>query len=123
MPLVCLIKVFTLHVDTYIFTLETCMSTLDRCPPTMCGSRKCPYSPIEGIGKLFQWVGDLKEGYRMVLEKSWVLENFSRVSKSRRSKLESRNLELAKYNARLGESFNQSEPSQNNGENNSKAES
>ena len=38
----------------------------------------------------------------MVLEKSWVSENFRRVSKSRRSKLESRNLELAKNNARLG---------------------
>ena len=32
----------------------------------------------------------------MVLEKSWVSENFRRVSKSWRSKLESRNLELAK---------------------------
>ena len=42
------------------------------------------------------------KGYRMFLEKSWVSENFRRVSKSRRSKLESRNLELAKYNARLG---------------------
>ena len=38
----------------------------------------------------------------MVLEKSWVLQNFRRVSKSRHSKLESRNLELAKNNARLG---------------------
>ena len=38
----------------------------------------------------------------MVLEKSWVSENFRRVSKSRRSKLESLNLELAKNNARLG---------------------
>ena len=38
----------------------------------------------------------------MVLEKSWVSENFRRVSKSRRSELESRNLELAKNNARLG---------------------
>ena len=38
----------------------------------------------------------------MVLEKSWVLENFRRVTKSRRSKLESRNLKLAKNNARLG---------------------
>ena len=38
----------------------------------------------------------------MVLEKSWISENFRRVSKSRRSKLESRNLELAKNNARLG---------------------
>ena len=39
----------------------------------------------------------------MVLEKSWVSENFRRVSKSRRSKLEeSRKLELAKNNARLG---------------------
>ena len=37
----------------------------------------------------------------MVLEKSWVSENFRRVSKSWRSKLESRNLELAKNNARL----------------------
>ena len=38
----------------------------------------------------------------MVLEKSWVSENFRRVSKSRRSKQESRNLELAKNNPRLG---------------------
>ena len=38
----------------------------------------------------------------MVLEKSLVSENFKRVSKSRRSKLESRNLELAKNKARLG---------------------
>ena len=38
----------------------------------------------------------------MVLEKSWVSENFKRVSKSRRSKLESRSLELAKNKARLG---------------------
>ena len=38
----------------------------------------------------------------MVLEKSWVWENFKRVLKSRRSKLESRNLELAKNNACLG---------------------
>ena len=38
----------------------------------------------------------------MVLEKSWVSENFRRVSKSRHSKVESRNLELAKNNARLG---------------------
>ena len=38
----------------------------------------------------------------MVLEKSWVSGNFRRVSKSRLSKLESRNLELAKNNARLG---------------------
>ena len=38
----------------------------------------------------------------MVLEKSWVSENFRRVSKSRRSKLDSRNLELAKNNACLG---------------------
>ena len=41
----------------------------------------------------------------MVLEKSWVSENFRRVSKSRRSKPESRNLELAKNNARLGISY------------------
>ena len=80
-----------------------------------------------------------REGYRMVLEKSWVSENFRRVSKSRRSKLQSQNLELAKNKARLGisnfeidrgfesrkpsESFNQFEPSNNNGNNNSKAES
>ena len=38
----------------------------------------------------------------MVLEKSWVSEDFRRVSKSRRSKLGSRNLELAKNNACLG---------------------
>ena len=38
----------------------------------------------------------------MVLEKSRVSGNLGRVSKSRRSKLESRNLELAKNNARLG---------------------
>ena len=38
----------------------------------------------------------------MVLEKSWVSENFRRVSKSRRSKLESRNLKLAKNIVRLG---------------------
>ena len=38
----------------------------------------------------------------MVLEKSRVSENFRRVSKSRRSKLESRNLKLVKDNARLG---------------------
>ena len=38
----------------------------------------------------------------MVLEKSWVSVNFRRVSKSRRSKLGSRNLKLAKNNARLG---------------------
>ena len=38
----------------------------------------------------------------MVLEKSWASENFRRVSKSQRSKLESRNLKLAKSNARLG---------------------
>ena len=38
----------------------------------------------------------------MILEKSWVSENFKRVSKSRRSELESRNLELAKNKARLG---------------------
>ena len=38
----------------------------------------------------------------MVLEKSWVSENFKRVSKSRHSKLESRNLELATKSARLG---------------------
>ena len=38
----------------------------------------------------------------MVLEKSWVSENFRRVSKSRRSKLGSWNLELAKNNAHLG---------------------
>ena len=38
----------------------------------------------------------------MVLEKSWVSDNFRRVSKSRRGKLESRNLELAKNNVRLG---------------------
>ena len=69
----------------------------------------------------------------MVLEKSWVSENFRRVSKSWRSKLESRNLEVAKNIAQLGisnsksrkpsESFNQFEPSQNNDKNNSKAES
>ena len=48
----------------------------------------------------------------MVLEKSWVSENFKRVSKSRRSKLESRNLELAKKNARLGTSnFKMESPS------------
>ena len=73
----------------------------------------------------------------MVLEKSWVLENFKRVSKSRRSKLESWNLELVKNKARLGisnfeiesgefrkpsESFNQFEPSKNNGNNTSKLE-
>ena len=38
----------------------------------------------------------------MVLEKSWVSENFRRISKSRRSKQESRNLEHTKNNARLG---------------------
>ena len=38
----------------------------------------------------------------MVLENSWVSENSKRISKSHRSKLESRNLELAKNNARLG---------------------
>ena len=38
----------------------------------------------------------------MVLEKQWVSDNFRQVLKSRRSKLESRNLELAKYSARLG---------------------
>ena len=38
----------------------------------------------------------------MILENSWVTENFRRVSKSRCSKLESRNVELAKNNARLG---------------------
>ena len=61
----------------------------------------------------------------MVLKKSWVSENFRRVSKSRCSKLESRNLELAKNNTRLRNSnFEiESEPFQNNGNNNSKAES
>ena len=73
----------------------------------------------------------------MVLEKSWVSENFRRVSKSRRSKLESQNLELAKNNARLGISnFQIESPSvanqakvlislnrhKNNGNDNSKAE-
>ena len=38
----------------------------------------------------------------MVLEKSWVSENFRRVLKSRCSILESGNLKLAKNNARLG---------------------
>ena len=38
----------------------------------------------------------------MVLEKSWVSENFRRVSKSWHSKLQSCNLELAKNNAQLG---------------------
>ena len=38
----------------------------------------------------------------MVLEKLWVSENFRRVSKSWRGKLESRNLKLAKNNACLG---------------------
>ena len=38
----------------------------------------------------------------MVVEKSLVSENFRRVSKSRRSKLESQNLKLAKNIDRLG---------------------
>ena len=41
------------------------------------------------------------KGYRIVLEKSWVSENFRPVSKSRRRKLESRNFELAKNKAGL----------------------
>ena len=73
----------------------------------------------------------------MVLEKSWVSENFKRVSKFLRSKLESRNLKLAKTTfvsesrilklspefRKPSESFNQFEPSRNNGNDNSKAES
>ena len=38
----------------------------------------------------------------MVLEKSWISDYIIRVSKSRRSKLESRNLKLAKNNTHLG---------------------